>query len=153
MILASQLALPHQASLVSPTHIDIIPTSVDSFSDHLYYTTLCIAFSSTLTDWKSDHSDLAEVSRAITSYAGHMKEKSKALVMANPQKRKQQHLRVPDGTCTTPECIAKGQTNHIKDRCWTLHPELRPKRFQPTTVANSESKGLAPVKPATQINS
>ena len=34
-------------------------------------------------DWKSDHSDLAEVSRAITSYAGHMKEKSKALVMAN----------------------------------------------------------------------
>ena len=102
-------------------------------------------------DWKSDHSDLTEVSRPITSYAGHTKEKSKALVVANSQKRN--FFRILDGTCTVSECIAKGQTNHTKERCWTLHPELKAKRFQSTTVVNSESKRPAPVKPATQINS
>lgn len=38
-----------------------------------------------------------------------------------------QQERTPQRTCTTQECINWGSTAHIMERCWVLHPELRPK--------------------------
>lgn len=38
-----------------------------------------------------------------------------------------QRERAPRGTYTAQECIDRGSTAHFMERCWVLHPELRPK--------------------------
>ena len=104
-------------------------------------------------EWK-DKTDLTETSRAITTYAGNMKEKSKIMLASDQNKRKQPSQPYSQ-ICTTPECAARERGNrHPPEKCWVLHPNLKPKRFKgQKTVANTESKGSEAAKPATHIDS
>ena len=89
------------------------------------------------TEWKMGTTNIAESAKKLVRFAEIRKEndqaprpsdtpKQSALLTSKPLKPSN---RAPPGTCTNPDCIKKGNTQHYTDRCFLKYPELRPKHL------------------------
>ena len=87
------------------------------------------------TEWKMGNKNIAESTKKLIRFAEIRKEndqtpgqsgtpKQSALFTSKPPKPSN---RAPLGTCTNPDCIKKGNTQHYTDRCFLRYPEVRPK--------------------------
>ena len=104
--------------------------------------------------WVAKEVELAKSSKAIVNYA-LMKDKPKAMVASIPKRKQSNKESTPykGEICTNPECIKKGLTHHATDKCWILHPELRPAKRIKTTTTNVESQKTETPKEIPHIDS
>lgn len=82
------------------------------------------------TIWKDETTDLQDTILRIIRHAEINKGNDQDIASSNTTNAlavNAQRERAPRGTCTTQECVDRGSTAHFMDRCWVLHPELRPK--------------------------
>lgn len=100
------------------------------------------------TEWKMGTTNIAESVKKLIRFAEIRKEndqasrpsntpKQSALLTSKPPKPSN---RAPPGTCTNPDCIKKGNTQHYTDRCFLRYPELRPKH----SLHQMRTKGSKP---------
>lgn len=108
------------------------------------------------TTWTDETTNLSDTILRIIGHAEINKwneedtaeNSNKVLAVKTPQ--------APRGTCTTQECIDRGSTAHFVDRCWVLHPELRPKyplRSMRTRGSNRSLKKAAAADAIPEIDS
>ena len=81
------------------------------------------------TTWKEETTDLQDTILRIIRHAEINKGNDQDTTenTTNAMAVNAQRERAPQGTCTTQECVDRGSTAHFIERCWVLHPELRPK--------------------------
>lgn len=84
------------------------------------------------TTWTDETTDLQDTILRVIRHAEINKDNNQdiadnASLSTNALAVNAQRERAPRGTCTTQECIDRGSTAHFMERCWVLHPELRPK--------------------------
>ncbi len=84
-------------------------------------------------EWKTaETTNLPETILQIIRHFEFMKETTKDNVLrvstpSGAQRTSSNAGGAPKGSCTNPECIAKGLTTHYTEKCWIKNPELRKK--------------------------
>ena len=129
-------------------------TLQDSFLRHLGkdYSALVSAIETIWTDKTTDLQDtiLQVIRHAKINNENNQEVAVNASSSTNALAVNIQQERAPRGTWTTQECIDRGSTAHIMERCWVPHPELRPKyllRSKRTRGSNRNLKKAAEAAP------
>lgn len=99
-------------------------------------------------EWVTGNTDLANSILRLTKFADIRKENAKslgpaqtlALLTAKPTSKPGGN-RAPLGTCIFPDCIKKGLTTHIPDRCFLKFPELRNEHRAKCSLQQMKPKG------------
>lgn len=111
------------------------------------------------TTWKEEITNLQETILRVIRHAEINKgnEQDAAGNTTNALAVNAQRERAPKKMCITQECVDRGSTVHFMERCWVLHPELRPKyplRSMRTRGSNrSLKKATAAADAAPEIDS
>ena len=76
-------------------------------------------------DWITGRSNLTTACRSITAYSISRPERKALHINASRTGVAGNNGKAPPGTCTFPECVRRGRTSHLLEKCFQKYPNLR----------------------------
>ena len=76
-------------------------------------------------DWITGRSNLKTACRSITAYSISRPERKALHINAFRTGVAGNNRKAPPGTCTIPECVRRGRTSHLLEKCFQKYPNLR----------------------------